>query len=57
MRREPAPGRSPGDDIRVLVIEDEPKLADYLRKGLSEIGYVVDLATDGIASLLDTRHP
>jgi DNA-binding response OmpR family regulator len=41
----------------VLVIEDEPKLADYLRKGLSEIGYVVDLATDGIASLLDTRHP
>ena len=48
MRREPAPGRSPGDDIRVLVIEDEPKLANYLRKGLSENGYVVDLATDGI---------
>lgn len=48
MRREPAPGRSPGEDIRVLVIEDEPKLADYLRKGLSENGYVVDLATDGI---------
>lgn len=43
---------SPGDDIRVLVIEDEPKLADYLRKGLSENGYVVDLATDGI----DGRH-
>ncbi len=48
MRREPAPGRSPGEDIRVLVIEDEPKLADYLRKGLSENGYVVDLAADGI---------
>jgi two-component system copper resistance phosphate regulon response regulator CusR len=52
MRREPAPGHSPGEDIRVLVIEDEPKLAEYLRKGLSENGYVVDLALDGI----DGRH-
>ncbi len=52
MHHEPAPGHSPGEDIRVLVIEDEPKLADYLRKGLSENGYVVDLARDGI----DGRH-
>ncbi len=52
MQREPAPGRPPGEDIRVLVIEDEPKLADYLRKGLGENGHVVDLATDGI----DGRH-
>jgi len=52
MHDEPAPGLSPGEDIRVLVIEDEPKLAGYLRKGLSENGYVVDLATDGI----DGRH-
>lgn len=34
--------------MRLLVIEDEPKLADYLHKGLSENGYVVDLAADGI---------
>ena len=34
--------------MRLLVIEDEPKLADYLHKGLSENGYVVDLARDGI---------
>ena len=34
--------------MRLLVIEDEPKLADYLHKGLSENGYVVDLAHDGI---------
>ncbi len=34
--------------MRVLVIEDETKLADYLLKGLSENGYVVDVARDGI---------
>ena len=34
--------------MRILVIEDEPKLAAYLRKGLSEGGYVVDVALDGI---------
>lgn len=35
--------------MRLLVIEDEPKLAQYLQKGLSENGHVVDLAADGIA--------
>ena len=34
--------------MRLLVIEDEVKLAQYLRKGLSENGHVVDLAHDGI---------
>lgn len=34
--------------MRLLVIEDEPKVADYLHKGLSENGYVVDVARDGI---------
>ena len=34
--------------MRILVIEDELKLADYLHKGLSESGYVVDVARDGI---------
>jgi two-component system copper resistance phosphate regulon response regulator CusR len=38
--------------MRLLVIEDEPKLADYLHKGLSENGYVVDVARNGI----DGRH-
>jgi two-component system copper resistance phosphate regulon response regulator CusR len=32
----------------MLVIEDEPKLAQYLHKGLSENGHVVDVAHDGI---------
>jgi len=34
--------------VRVLVVEDEPKLASYLQKGLGENGYVVDIAGDGI---------
>ena len=34
--------------MRLLVIEDEPKLADYLHRGLSENGHVVDVAHDGI---------
>ena len=38
--------------MRVLVVEDEIKLAEYLRKGLSESGYVVDVAHDGI----DGKH-
>ncbi|HEX6362180.1 MAG TPA: heavy metal response regulator transcription factor [Albitalea sp.] len=38
--------------MRLLVIEDELKLSDYLHKGLSESGYVVDVARDGI----DGRH-
>ena len=37
--------------MKLLVIEDEPKLAEYLRKGLSEEGYVVDVAQDGIDGL------
>ncbi|MDT4862775.1 Transcriptional activator protein CzcR [compost metagenome] len=34
--------------MRVLVVEDEPKLVQYLHQGLSENGYVVDVARDGI---------
>jgi two-component system copper resistance phosphate regulon response regulator CusR len=34
--------------MRLLVIEDEVKLAQYLHRGLSESGHVVDLAHDGI---------
>ncbi len=37
--------------MKVLVIEDEIKVADYLRKGLTEEGFVVDVAHDGIDGL------
>ncbi len=33
--------------MRVLVVEDEPAIADFLRRGLSAEGYAVDVAFDG----------
>lgn len=33
--------------MRILVVEDEPKTADYLRKALSESGYLVEVALNG----------
>lgn len=33
--------------MRILIIEDEPKTAGYLRKGLEETGFVVDWASRG----------
>jgi two-component system copper resistance phosphate regulon response regulator CusR len=33
--------------MRILIAEDEPKTAAYLRKGVSESGYVVDCAANG----------
>ncbi|MDR6497401.1 heavy metal response regulator transcription factor IrlR [Burkholderia sp. DN3021] len=34
--------------MRILIVEDEPKTGAYLRKGLTEAGYVVDWIEDGI---------
>ena len=34
--------------MRILVVEDEVKAADYLRKGLGESGYAVEVAHNGI---------
>jgi len=33
--------------MKILVVEDETKTARFLRKGLSEAGFVVDVAGDG----------
>ena len=33
--------------MRVLVVEDERRIADFICKGLSEQGYAVDIAYDG----------
>ncbi|MEO6024290.1 MAG: heavy metal response regulator transcription factor [Burkholderiales bacterium] len=38
--------------MRVLIVEDEKKMGDYLRQGLTENGFVVDLARDG----MDGQH-
>jgi heavy metal response regulator len=33
--------------MRILVIEDEKKVADFIKRGLKEEGYVVDVTSDG----------
>ena len=37
--------------MRLLIVEDEKRTASYLRKGLAENGFVVDLAYDGESGL------
>jgi two-component system copper resistance phosphate regulon response regulator CusR len=37
--------------MRILVIEDEAKTARFLLKGMSEAGFVVDVAADGLHGL------
>jgi two-component system copper resistance phosphate regulon response regulator CusR len=37
--------------MKVLIVEDEKKTAEYLRKGLSEHGFVVDVAHNGVDGL------
>ncbi len=45
--------------MKILVIEDEPKAAEYLRQGLSESGYTVEVAhngTDGLHAAANGDH-
>ena len=37
--------------MRLLVVEDEPKLAQYIHRGLSEESFLVDIARDGEEAL------
>jgi two-component system, OmpR family, copper resistance phosphate regulon response regulator CusR len=37
--------------MKILVIEDEVKTAKFLKKGLNEAGFVVDVAADGLEGL------
>jgi two-component system OmpR family response regulator len=37
--------------MRILVVEDDEVAAEYVKKGLSEAGHVVDLAADGDTAL------
>jgi two-component system OmpR family response regulator len=34
--------------VKILVVEDDPSLADVLRRGLAESGHVVDVERDGV---------
>jgi two-component system copper resistance phosphate regulon response regulator CusR len=38
--------------MRILVVEDEKKIADFLQRGLESNGYAVDLAADGHAAVV-----
>ena len=38
--------------MRILLVEDDRKVASFIRKGLTEEGYAVDVAHDGEAGLL-----
>jgi two-component system copper resistance phosphate regulon response regulator CusR len=45
--------------VRLLVVEDESKVASFIKKGLEEEGYAVDLAADGelgLAMALERVH-
>ncbi len=45
--------------MRILVVEDEKKVASFIRQGLGEEGYAVDVATDGeegLAMAMDQVH-
>jgi two-component system copper resistance phosphate regulon response regulator CusR len=51
VRREPI--------LKILVIEDEPRAAEYLRQGLTESGYAVEVAhngTDGLHAAANGDH-
>ena len=45
--------------MKILIVEDERRAADYLRQGLSESGYVVEVAfngTDGLHAAMNGDH-
>src|SRR5262249_28058996 len=37
--------------MRILVVEDDPKMAELIRRGLAGEGHTVEVATDGIKGL------
>ena len=40
----------------VLVIEDEPGIADFVRRGLESAGFLVEVAVDGLTGLQQARR-
>lgn len=42
--------------MRLLVVEDEKRIADFLARGLESAGYTVDLAGDGASGLEHFHH-
>ena len=42
--------------MRILIVEDEQKVASFIRKGLEQEGYAVDVASDGEAGLYQAEN-
>ena len=42
--------------IRILLVEDEPRIANFLTRGLQEEGYSVEAVDDGPAARLALEH-
>lgn len=42
--------------MRILIIEDDPKISSFLEKGFREAGYAVDVAPDGEEGLVLARQ-
>ena len=46
-----------GSGMRILVVEDQAKMSAFLKKGLNEVGYAVDIAENGLsAETLASQH-
>ena len=43
--------------MRILIVEDEKKVANFVKKGLQEEGYAVDLTFDGEEGLKLGKDP
>jgi DNA-binding response OmpR family regulator len=43
--------------VRLLVVEDEARIASFIVKGLSRQGYLVDAVTTGAEALVRVRDP
>lgn len=44
--------------MRILVVEDEPRMAALLQRGFTDEGYAVDVSTDGVDALwIATENP
>jgi DNA-binding response OmpR family regulator len=41
------PGAASGERMKILIVEDEQKMSEYLCKGLTEQGCAVDVAATG----------
>ena len=40
---------SVGQSKRILVVDDEPDIREYLKSALIDAGFLVDVAADGVA--------